>query len=204
MKAFIKNTVNSAARYLSAFGRPSKRENMRLMNKRGDMPDDFVIREATIDDIKLLAKLHVQTWNETYWNVKRKPTLETRLSQWEEKFNEPAANHFCFLVINPQKDLIGFAYGKRYAHDDLPAYRGELNKLYLLSAYHHLGLGRKLVTKVAERFLSMGIDNMVLFGTPRNPSCHFHEVMGGRRLYAANGEFHGGYAWDDLMVIIDR
>lgn len=201
MRAFVKNTLNGAVRFFSAFGRPSKKENMRLMNKRGDMPDDFVIREATTDDVKNLAALHVQTWNETYWNVKKKPSLKTRLAQWEELLKQADDKQFCFLVINPEQELVGFAYGKQYAHNDLPAYRGELNKIYLLSTYQHLGLGRKLMGKVAERFTSMGIDNMVLFGSARNPSCRFHELMGGRRLYAANGEFNGGYAWDDLTVI---
>lgn len=203
MKAFIKNKLNGAARLISAYGRPSKKENMRLMNKRGDMPDDFIIREVTENDIKALAALHVQAWNETYPGVRKTPTLKTRLWQWEQLFKETERQWFCFLVINPQNELIGFARGQKYDHSDLPAYQGELNKIYLLSTYHHLGLGRRLLVKVAERFISMGVNNMVLFGSPRNPSCRFHELMGGRRLYAANGEFHGGYAWDDLTVIVN-
>lgn len=174
---------------------------MRLMNKRGDMPDDFIIRPATESDLKAIAAVHVQAWNETYWNVKQSPSLKTRQLQWEERFKNTSAEWFCFVVINPQNEVIGFAVGNKYLHADLPAYHGELNKLYLLSAYYHLGLGRKLITRVAEQFLSMGIGNMVVFGDARNPSCRFYERMGGSRLYGANGEFRGGYAWDDLKTI---
>jgi hypothetical protein len=39
---------------------------------------------------------------------------------------------------------------------------------------------------------------MVLFGTPQNPSCAFHEALGGKKLFAKNGEFHGGYGWQHL------
>jgi len=40
---------------------------------------------------------------------------------------------------------------------------------------------------------------MVLFGTPQNPSCAFFEALGGERLFAKTGEFHGGYGWRDLQ-----
>jgi hypothetical protein len=43
-----------------------------------------------------------------------------------------------------------------------------------------------------------------LFGVPENPSCAFHEAMGGERLYAENGEFHGGYGWRDLHDVVNR
>lgn len=201
MKAFIKNSVNSAFRFISALRRPSKKENMRLMNKRGDMPGDFVIRPATENDLKAIVAVHVQAWNETYWNVRQPPTAKTRQLQWEEKFKDTTGNWFCFVVTNPQQEVIGFALGKKYNHINLPTYKGELNKLYLLPPYYHLGIGRKLLAAVGRQFLSMGINNMVLFGNARNPSCSFYERMGGTRLYTANGEFHGGYAWDDLKVI---
>jgi len=176
---------------------------MRLLNVHGYMPDDFVIREAVVADAPALAALHVQVWNETYWMIKRKPTLETREWQWRAQFKEPQTDWFCYVVVNPQNQLIGFAKGKKYDHDDLPGYAGELNKLYLLSQYQRLGLGRKLIGLVANRFLDRGITSMVLFGDKNNPSCRFHEIMGGKRLYTQTGEFNGGYGWKDLNVIID-
>jgi GNAT superfamily N-acetyltransferase len=203
MKAYIKNTAKSVVRFLWSLRRPSKKENMRQLNVRGYMPDDFVIRKAVLNDVPALSALHVQAWNETYWNVKRTPTLKTRLWQWQEQFKEPTEDWFCYVIVNPDGELVGFAKGKKYAADELPGYAGELNKLYLLLPYQRLGLGRKLVNRVAEHFLNMGITSMVLFGEPQNPSTHFHEAMGGKRLYAANGEFNGGYGWDDLRVVLN-
>jgi hypothetical protein len=40
---------------------------------------------------------------------------------------------------------------------------------------------------------------MLLFGDAQNPSNGFYEALGAERLYAANGEFHGGYGWRDLQ-----
>ncbi len=94
--------------------------------------------------------------------------------------------------------MVGFAKGKVYNHNDLPEFVGELNKIYLLRDYQRVGLGRKLLWNVARRFLSMGINNMDLFGIPQNPSCYFHEAMGGERLNAKNQEFQGGYCWRNL------
>jgi hypothetical protein len=47
----------------------------------------------------------------------------------------------------------------------------------------------------------MGIHNMVLFGVAENPSCKFHEAVGGEKLYSKQGEFHGGYCWRDLQKL---
>ncbi|GAB3907871.1 GNAT family N-acetyltransferase [Mucilaginibacter boryungensis] len=201
MKAIVKNTAAAFMRLIFSLNRSSKRENMRLLNVHGYMPDDFVIRAAVESDIPALAALHVQVWNETYWMVRYKPTLETRLWQWRDQFKEAQIDWFCYVVVNPEKELVGFAKGQKYAHNDFPDYTGELNKLYLLSQYQCLGLGRRLVRQVANRFLDMGITSMVFFGDNKNPSCHFHEIMGGKRLYTKNGEFNGGYGWNDLNII---
>ena len=53
-----------------------------------------------------------------------------------------------------------------------------------------------------QRFLSKGINDMVLFGVPQNPSCAFHEAMGGERIYSKKGIFDGCYRWPDLKKFI--
>lgn len=194
----MKNFINAIARFLFGLRRPSKSANTRLLRQRGESPESLMIREATIEDLPALAAIHVQTWNETYWNVKNPPTYGIREQQWREQFRVTDGSWFCFVVENRKGELVGFAKGKAYNHSDLPDYAGELNKIYLLREYQRLGLGRRLVGHVARRFLSQGINTMVLFGTPQNPSCAFHEALGGERLIAPNGEFHGGYGWRDL------
>jgi hypothetical protein len=44
----------------------------------------------------------------------------------------------------------------------------------------------------------MEIYSMVLFSEPKNSTGRFFEAIGGQKLYAKNGEFHGGYGWKDL------
>jgi L-amino acid N-acyltransferase YncA len=195
----LKNLVNAIERFVLDLRRPSKAENTRLLRERGESLQSVVIREARPDDIPALAHLHVKTWSDTYWPVVNPPTYQLRERQWREQFNKSDGSWFCFVAENSRRELIGFAKGQAYASNDLPDYSGELNKIYLLREYQRLGLGRRLVGHVARRFLSQGVTTMVLFGTPQNPSCAFHEALGGERLFAKNGEFHGAYGWRDLQ-----
>jgi L-amino acid N-acyltransferase YncA len=188
----------SIHRFVMGLKRPSKKANARLLKKRGEVLSSFTIREARYEDIPALAALHVKTWSETYWLNTFPPNYEVREAQWRQQFNANDGSWFCFVVVNRNGDLVGFAKGKTYSHEDLPEFSGELNKIYLLRQYQRIGLGRKLMGHVARRFLEQGIHNMVLFGTAENPSSGFHDALQGEKLLGKNGEFHGGYCWRDL------
>ena len=188
-------------RFVMDLPRPSKAVTIRRLNKRGEKSESFIIREAESEDIPALAALHVKTWVETYWLTLRPPTFRIREWQWRDQFKKNDGSWFCFVIENSKKQLIGFAKGKKYSHSDLPEFSGELNKIYLLREYQRVGLGRRLLCYVARKFLSMGIHNMVLFGVAENPSCYFHEAMGGEKLYSKKDEFHGGYCWRDLQQL---
>ena len=186
-------------RFIMDLPRPSKAANFRRLHRRGEKTESFIIREAIADDIPALAAVHVKTWAQTYWLTLRPPTYRIREWQWRQQFEKMDGSWFCFVIENSKKELIGFAKGKTYFHSDLPEFSGELNKIYILREYQQLGLGQRLIGYVARKFLSMSIHNVVLFGVAENPSCKFHEAMGGEKLYSKQGEFHGGYCWRDLQ-----
>ena len=160
----------------------------------------MLIRDATEADIPALAQLHVATWNETYPHVESPPTLALREQQWRQLFARNDGSWFVLLVEENGR-LLGFAKGQPYKHADLPQFAGELNKLYLLREYHGRGFGRRLITHVARRFISQGITSMVLFSEPSNPTGGFFQAMGGEKILAKNGEFHGAYGWRDLHTL---
>lgn len=198
----MKNFLNSVLRFLNGLRKPSKRTNMRKLRGRGEALDTFTFRDATENDIPELGKLHAITWAQTY-SVKN-PNIQLRQNQWRKTFDEENdGSWFCILVVTKENELVGFAKGKIYKDKDSSELRGDLNKIYLLNDYQRLGLGTKLIGHVARRFLSMGINDMVLFGVPQNPSCAFHEAMGGERLYSEKGTFDGGYRWRDLKKLAE-
>ena len=162
----------------------------------------FTVREATSADVPALASLHVTTFDETHAPLLMNgPTYEVRESQWRQAFQSADGSWFCVVIEDPNGQLIGFAKGQPYAHADQPDFDGELNKIYLLRQYHRQGLGRRLLGHVARRFLTQGVFSMLLFGDARNPSNQFYEAMGAEKLFAASGEFHGGYGWRDLRKL---
>lgn len=164
--------------------------------------NSFIIREAALADVPALARLHVTTFNETHAPVRMSgPTYEVRERQWRQAFLSADGSWFCFVIEDANGELIGFAKGQPYAHPDQPDFAGELNKIYLLRRYHGHGLGRRLLGHVARRFLSQGISSMLLFGDARNRSNGFYETLGADKLFATNGEFHGGYGWRDLRKL---
>src|SRR5437660_6305196 len=102
------------SRFLRGVRRPSKAENMRRLQARGEALASLIIREAIVEDITTLARLHVTTWNATYPGVRRPPTYEIREWQWREAFEAADGSWFCFVIERADSELIGFAKGKRY------------------------------------------------------------------------------------------
>ena len=161
----------------------------------------FELREALETDISALAKLHVETFNETHRGGRLGgPSYELRERQWREAFSRQDGSWFCY-VVEDGGELVGFARGT--PHDGgVPGYAGELNKLYLLQRVQRQGLGRLLLCAVARRFIERGVMSMLLFGDAANPSNGFYEAFGAERLYSEAGEFHGAYGWPDLRMLV--
>ena len=160
----------------------------------------FRIRDALVEDAPALAALHVRTFRETHGGG---PGVDVRTEQWRTILGRGDARDFTVVVENDRGALVAFARGR--PHDGgIPAFAGELNKIYVLRELQGLGLGRLLVGTVAERFLGLGMHSMLLFGDARNRSNGFYEHMGAERLQSPEGEFHGGYGWRDLAVLAAR
>ena len=161
----------------------------------------YQLRDAAVSDVRRLAELHVQTFRETHGGG---PNVDTREHQWRETLNRVDSVAFCLVLHTDTGELIGFVRGIKYEHPELSEFEGELNKIYLLRAYHRRGLGKLMLCAAANRFLSSGINSMLLFGDARNPSNAFYEAMGAERLHSASGEFHGGYGWRNLRALVAR
>ena len=130
------------------------------------------------------------------------PTVETRKWQWNEAFKTADGTWFCLLIKDPAGELIGFAKGQPYNNNEHPGFSGDLNKIYLLKKYQRLGLERRLLAAVADRFINKGIYSMLLFGEAQNPSNYFYEAMDAEKLFSKDGTFHGGYRWRDKRKTI--
>jgi ribosomal protein S18 acetylase RimI-like enzyme len=164
----------------------------------------FHLRDARDADIPALARLHVQTFNETHRGGRPGgPSCELRERQWRDAFEIQDGSWFCYVIEDDQGELVGFAKGT--PHDGgVPGYASELDKIYLLQRVQGHGLGRQLLCAVARRFMERGVTSMLLFGDATNPSNGFYEAFGAERLFSDTGEFNGAYGWRDLGTLVER
>jgi len=197
----IKNSTTAVRRAVSNFSRSSTKTNMQKLQAKGEDPASVIVREALPGDIAALAAVQVKAWAETYPSARQLPDFQLRERQWRQQFEVTDGSWFCIVAENPKGEFVGFAKGMAYEHSDLADFSGELNKIYLLRDYQRLGLGTKLLCEVARLFLDKGTTSMLLFGEATNPSGYFYKAMGAEKLYAENGEFHGGYGWRDLKKL---
>ncbi|MCD2422757.1 GNAT family N-acetyltransferase [Niabella pedocola] len=160
----------------------------------------FTTRLATAADVPAIAALHVTVFKETHGSIGA-PEIALRVWQWEQVFMAPEGNWFCLVMETASGGLIGFAKGQAYQEAAHSEFAGELNKIYLLREYQGRGLGKRLIGCVARAFIQRNIRSMLLFGDADLPANKFYERMGAERLFAGNGDFHGGYGWKDLSLL---
>src|SRR3954466_6190052 len=97
------------------------------------MSDQFFrLRQAVAADIPALARLHVETFNETHrGGAPGGPSYALREQQWRDELQRDDDRRFCFVVEDEHGELVGFARGVPH-QGGVPGYAGELNKIYLL------------------------------------------------------------------------
>ncbi len=190
-----------AFRSVLALRRPSPGRNARALRERREPLDALVVREPAAADVPALAALHVAAWDDAYYPLLTGPSVAVRERQWREAFARPAG-WFGLVVARPDGSLVGFAKGVFRPGHDIP---GELNKLFLARAWQRVGLGRRLLGRVAERFTAAGVRSMAAYVDPRNPSCGFFERMGARRIIERGGRVNfSWYVWADLASLARR
>jgi ribosomal protein S18 acetylase RimI-like enzyme len=194
----LRGPVAGLLRRFYALSRPSGRRNARRLRARGESLDSIVLRDAVAADIPALAELHVTLWNRTY-RTSRGPTVATRASQWRQRFAKSPRPDFTLVLEDRRGRLIGFVAAE--PHDG--EFDGVVSKIYLRWEYHGLGLGRRMMTETARRFVARGIGSCVLFAEPSNPSVGFYDRMGGERLRDEHGRFTGAYAWRDVRTLLE-
>jgi|SRR5687767_6348743 len=162
----------------------------------------FTLRLAHEADVPRLAELQVQTFNETHRGGRPTgPSYELRERQWLERFDLQDGSWFCYVIEDDDGKLLGFAKGAPHEGNS-PEFEGELSMIYVLQRVHRQGLGRRLLCAVAGRLVDEGVTSMLLFGEATNPSNGFYESFGAERLYSEKGDFHGGYGWRDLRLLL--
>jgi GNAT superfamily N-acetyltransferase len=157
----------------------------------------MVVRKARISDAEAIAKVHVQSWRETYPGIVseeylKRLSVKDREAAWSKNL-EDQSERFNFVAENTSVGVVGFSSGgplRGEAQSFAPAlpenakaaYDGEFYAIYLLKAFQKSGSGRALFEAVVKELKQRGFKSMLVWVLKDNPACAFYEAMGGRLL----------------------
>jgi GNAT superfamily N-acetyltransferase len=174
----------------------------------------MIIREASIADAEVIARVHVDSWRSTYKGIMPDATLdglsyEQRQQDWERRLNHESRNAVIYVAEDPvSHEVIGFACGGPAVEEQDAPYQGVLYTLYILDAYHRQGIGRQLFLRVVERLIQRNIISLLLWVVAENPARKFYEAMGGQYIKTGTFETNGvqveevAYGWEDIRTLI--
>jgi GNAT superfamily N-acetyltransferase len=140
-----------------------------------------MVRPATADDAREIARVHIASWRSTYEEMVPRDFLDS-LSEagYTERWTRIVdAGSTRVYVAEHDGELVGFASGGRERAGE-SGYRGELYAIYVLDSFQHLGYGRELVRAVVGGLRDMGLDDMIIWVLRDNqPARRFYERLGG-------------------------
>ncbi|AWR86306.1 GNAT family N-acetyltransferase [Meiothermus taiwanensis] len=172
------------------------------------MEGENVIRPATPADAPGVARVHVDSWRETYRGIVPEDFLNSlsygrREQMWRGGLENPNWQGVLFVAEDLLEGVVGFVAGGP-PQEPLGGFTSELWAIYLLQKHQGKGLGRGLFLKFAGEMAARGHASMFLWVLAENPATGFYERMGGVRVREREIEVGGkklleyAYGWRDL------
>ena len=175
---------------------------------------ELQLRPATLADASGIARVHWLGWQATYPGILpsteiERHTLANRVTNWHRMLLTPSSTAVVWVALSGA-EVIGFASGGAFrvekaspgaaaepsaqltvVNDGDGDGDGELNALYLLTAWHGQGIGRRLFAACARDLHAAGFHALRCWVLHGNPAVGFYERLGGVRqgtkTYAAVG-----------------
>jgi ribosomal protein S18 acetylase RimI-like enzyme len=128
------------------------------------------IRQARVDDVDELGRVHVRAWQAAYRGVMPDEYLDglrasDRSAMWARFLHDPHPDRRLH-VVTVEDRVVGFAcFGICRDAEDVPL--GELYAINLDPEFWGRGLGRKLLSEVTQELGAFG-DAAVLWVVPEN------------------------------------
>ncbi len=158
----------------------------------------LTLRPATLADAVQIARVHTQSWRETYAHILSadylaKLSVEDSEQRWRKNLSQPpSSGRFNFVAEDPQAGIVGFCSGGPFRADwDVPSdpalmqrlardYDAEFYAAYILKSHQAQGLGRRMFQTVATELRARGFKSMLVWVLKENPACAYYEKMGGK------------------------
>jgi ribosomal protein S18 acetylase RimI-like enzyme len=164
------------------------------------------IRRAADADRPAIARLHAQSWRDTYRAMLSDSLLDETLDaimaeRWAGQAIEAEDS---VLVAEADGVLLGFAA----TWQDEPPY---IDNLHVAAAARSRGIGRLLLVETARHFLALGAKGALLHVVVGNDRARdLYLALGGRPAGIEEKDFYGTLVpnerieWDDLHLLLER
>jgi ribosomal protein S18 acetylase RimI-like enzyme len=147
-------------------------------------PASVSIRPASEGDARAIAKVHVQSWRETYQGLVPAEVLANlseaeRTDIWATIIGAQNSGESFVFGAWMDGELVGFADGGK-PRGDIESADSELYAIYVLQCAQGQQVGRRLFQALTSRLFKGGCRRMFLWVLQGNPSAGFYERLGGR------------------------
>ncbi len=139
------------------------------------------IRTGNASDAEGIARVHVETWRDTYRDilpprVLSAQTYARRLALWRQTLSRDLQR--LVQVAEKGKQIVGFATSGRNRSANVP-FTAEMYTLYVLPDWQGEGIGQELFRGSVGQLAGDGHRNLVTWVLADNPSVGFYEWLGG-------------------------
>lgn len=143
----------------------------------------MIVRLARPSDADAIARIHVETWRDTYAGILPDAVL-LRLSEGRERGGWTGAmlrGEKVFVAESDGGEVVGFGSCgpnrlRRVSAD------GEIYTLYVATDYQGRGHGGRLIRHMFDILRDAGDRTVVVWVLRDNPARFFYEAIGGRRM----------------------
>jgi L-amino acid N-acyltransferase YncA len=162
---------------------------------------EFLIREANVQDASGIARVHVNSWIETYTGIVPDSYLSTlskakRQEMWESIISSNKSKQYTF-VAEVNGEIIGFVNGGE-AREKEHGFEGELCAIYLLQSHQGQKIGKAMFQKLTESIKNDSMKSMYLWVLRDNSTIKFYKGMGGTKGTEKVDEIGGKELLEDL------
>jgi ribosomal protein S18 acetylase RimI-like enzyme len=172
----------------------------------------LAIRRATAADADGIARVQVETWRSSYSGIVPQSYLDAldvreMAANWKRWVLDTDAHTF---VADDAGEICGYVHGgvlRDGVHVAAQGYDAEIHKVYVLSDAQGKGIGRKLMSVLAESLVRDGLMRPVVWALAENPWCRFYERLGGKKVAEKMIEIGGAplldyaFGWETMSPL---
>jgi GNAT superfamily N-acetyltransferase len=173
----------------------------------------FAIRRATAAHADGIARVQVETWRSSYRGIVPQSYLDAldvreKAANWKKWVSERDAHTF---VADNAGEICGYVHGgvlRDGVHVAAQGYDAEIHKVYVLSDAQGKGIGRRLMSVLAESLVRDGLMRPVVWALAENPWCRFYERLGGKKVAEKMIEIGGAplldyaFGWETMSSLL--